>query len=273
MRLGIIIQARIGSTRLPGKVMLPLPSHGTKTVLEHVVSRCKQVEEAAEVVIATTEAEADSVIVEEAERLGVLSFRGDEADVLKRYYQTAKQFNFDTVMRITSDCPCHDPKVLGDLVRKFINSDTDYASNTLERTFPHGLDAEIFKFDALEKAFHSAQDIFYREHVTPYIYKSGLFKVVQLKQENNKNTSKIRVTLDTPEDYGLLCAVFEFLGNKFDLFELEELFAQKKWLSFINANILQKQLFDSEKDEISAAINLLQNMDMHKAADVLKREA
>jgi spore coat polysaccharide biosynthesis protein SpsF len=270
MRLGIIIQARMGSSRLPGKILKKLPEHGEKTALEHVVRRCLKVKEAAEVIVATTTEEADLMVVNEAARLGVRSFRGSEDDVLERYYLAAKEAGFDSVMRITSDCPCHDPEVLGDLVRKFTGSRADYASNTNERTYPHGLDAEIFTFDALEKAYREAEGKLYREHVTPYLYKTGVFKVVNLTQ--NKNTSDIRVTLDTPEDYALLCAVFEFLGDDFGLKELEELFEQKKWLSFITKPVIHKTVYENEKDEIDAAVKLLEKQDMCRAAEILRRE-
>ncbi|QAR34230.1 acylneuraminate cytidylyltransferase [Geovibrio thiophilus] len=270
MRLGIIIQARMGSSRLPGKILRKLPENGGRTALEHVVRRCLMVKEAAEVIVATTTEEADLIVVNEAARLGVRSFRGSEDDVLERYYLAAKEAELDAVMRITSDCPCHDPEVLGDMVRKFTGSRADYVSNTVTRTYPHGLDAEVFTFAALERAYKETDNKQFREHVTPYLYRTGLFKTVQLIQE--ENTSGIRVTLDTPEDYALLTAVFEFLGDDFGLKELEELFEQKKWLSYITKPIVQKAVFADMAEEIEAAVRLLEKQDMHRAAAVLKRE-
>ncbi len=270
MRLGIIIQARMGSSRLPGKILKKLPEKGGRTALEHVVRRCLMVKEASEVIVATTTEEADLMVVNEAARLGVRSFRGSEDDVLERYYLAAKAAGLEAVMRITSDCPCHDPEVLGDMVRKFIGSRADYVSNTVTRSYPHGLDAEVFTFEALEKAYKEAELKQYREHVTPYLYKSGIFKTVQLVQD--KNTSDIRVTLDTPEDYALLTAVFEFLGDDFGLRELEELFAEKPWLSYITKPVVQKAVFSGEKEELEAAVRLLEKQDMFRAAAVIKRE-
>lgn len=268
MRFGIIIQARTSSTRLPAKVLKKLPENGGRTVLEHVTGRCLKTS-ADEVIIATTTEAADKAIYDAAAKIGARAFRGSENDVLGRYYLAAKESGLDAVMRITSDCPCHDPALLDSMITRFKESSTDYLSNTLTRTYPHGLDAELFTFAALEKAYEEAELKPYREHVTPYLYKSGLFKTEQFTQSSD--TSHLRVTLDTPEDYALLCAVFSFLGDDFGLSELEKLYADNPWLSLINKTVVQKKIFTSLDEEILEAVRLLEKQDMLNAANILKQ--
>jgi spore coat polysaccharide biosynthesis protein SpsF len=269
MRFGIIIQARMSSTRLPNKVLKSMPENGDKTVLEHVVRRCLRVEQAADIIVATTTNEADDAIVEMTTKLGIRFFRGSESDVLERYYLAAKSTGLDAIMRITSDCPCHDPQILNDMITRFKESGVDYLSNTIVRTFPHGLDAELFSFSALEKAYNEAKEPPQREHVTPYIYNSGLFKTENYAQEND--SSKLRVTLDTTEDYALLCTVFSLLGNEFGLQELEQLFIDKPWLDLINGKVEQKKVFTSLDEELNEAIQLLHKQDMPRAAEILSK--
>ncbi|MBM7615378.1 spore coat polysaccharide biosynthesis protein SpsF [Alkaliphilus hydrothermalis] len=211
LKVVVIIQARMGSTRLPGKVMKQIAG---KTVLEHVVDRIRQSKLVNEVVIATTIKDDDLAIVKESERLGVSCFRGSEEDVLSRYYYAAKESNAEIVVRITSDCPLIDPAVLDEMLVKFIGlyerREVDYLSNTLQRTFPRGLDAEIFPFEILEKIFNEAKQDYEREHVTPYIYQNpDQFKLVGFK--NHHDYSDYRLTLDTEEDLMVITKIYENL--------------------------------------------------------------
>jgi len=165
-----IIQARMGSTRLPGKVLKDLEG---QTMLSRVVNRTCRASLLDEVIVATTVKPADNLIMTECEKLGIPVFRGDEEDVLDRYYKAAQSYQADPIVRITSDCPLIDPEIINLVIENFLaHEDLDYASNTLPpRTFPRGLDVEVMTFDALEQAWRGDKNPAWREHVTPYIYR------------------------------------------------------------------------------------------------------
>lgn len=237
------MQARIGSSRLPGKVLKKISG---KTVLEHDIDRLKRVNNIDEIVIATTVKEGDSKIVDEANKLGVKFFRGSEDDVLSRYYFAAKENNADVVVRVTSDCPLLDSEVTEEIIKYYLDNYTkyDYVSNTLDRTYPRGLDTEVFSFKALEKAYNEAKEKFQREHVTPFIWdKNGDFSTFQFKKyEDNSN---LRLTLDTDEDLELIKEVYSELydtNNDFGLKEILELFKRRPGLTEINRGIEQKKI-------------------------------
>lgn len=243
MKIGAIIQARMGSTRLSGKVMKNLEG---KTVLEHVIDRVRQSKMIDEIIIATTTHDRDDVIETEALRCGVKVFRGSEDDVLSRYYFAAKENDLDVVVRITSDCPLIDPKVLDEVIHFYVNSDYDIVSNAgsdlSKRTYPRGLDTEIFSFNILENSFTNAKETYQREHVTPYIYEK-YSRIYYYK--NDIDYSKHRWTLDTDEDFNLISEIYKHLYNgehDFYLSDIVKLFETKQELFDINAHIEQKKL-------------------------------
>lgn len=274
--IGIIIQARTGSTRLPGKVLLHLPYHTETTVLEQVIRRCEASKLADTVIVATTTNPSDDKIVDIAKKMNIGVFRGDEKDVLSRYYHAAREFSIDTIVRITSDCPCIDPNVIDMVIRAYLDSDVDYVSNTLDRTFPRGQDVEVFSFECLEKAYFNATKEFEREHVTPYMYMNppSECKVMNVSAPSNLADPTIRITLDTEEDYALLCSVYDYLYPKNELFGLEDiirLFREKPWLKLINKKVLQKKIYISPQEEILDAIKMLELQDMKIAAEILQK--
>ncbi len=277
MKTGIIIQARTSSTRLPAKVLKTLPFESNITVLEQVVRRAKCSDMAHEVIIATTTDKEDDAILEIAEKEKVKYFRGSVEDVLSRYYFSAKENNLDVVVRVTSDCPCIDPEVINKCIKVHIDNNYDYTTNSLKRTYPHGLDTEVVSFRVLEKAFQNAGEIFEREHVTPYIYRSNpdKFKIKNVEAEEKLIGPDIRITLDTEEDYALLCCVYDNLYSdekKFLAKDIIELFNKKPWLYFINKKIVQKKLFDSLDEEIEEAIKILALQDLKRAGNFLKEQ-
>ncbi|MBN1041179.1 cytidylyltransferase domain-containing protein [Clostridium botulinum] len=243
MKVVCIIQARMGSSRLPGKVLKKICG---KTVLEHDINRVNLAANVDEIVIATTTNCEDDSIVEEARRLRVKCFRGSEKDVLSRYYFAAKKSNADIVIRITSDCPCLDYKILTHMITTYLDksSDFDYMNNTIERTYPRGYDIEIFSFSSLEKAFINAKKEYEREHVTPYLYDlNNKFKILSYK--NSKDYSKYRITLDTKEDLEVIKAIYEELYTLNEYFLLEDVirFLEKNpQIVKINESIEQKKL-------------------------------
>ncbi|MBW7474982.1 glycosyltransferase family protein [Paenibacillus oenotherae] len=241
MRNVAIIQARMGSSRLPGKVLLPLAD---KTVLAHVINRVSSVPQIDEVVIATTINSIDDPIVEEATRLGASVYRGSEGHVLSRYYEAAIRSKADTVVRITSDCPVIDPAITDAVITFYNEQAVDYASNTIERTFPRGLDTEVFSMESLERAYHEANTESQFEHVTPYLYQHPeLFKLAFFT--GKEDHSEHRWTLDTAEDYQLLTEIYNRLYSSNQMFhwkEVLELMHENPDLLLINAHIEQKKL-------------------------------
>jgi spore coat polysaccharide biosynthesis protein SpsF (cytidylyltransferase family) len=164
MRTVAIIQARMGSTRLPGKVLMDLAG---EPMLVRVVNRVRRAERLDEVVVATTASPSDDPIFEGCRQRGWAVERGSEKDVLDRYYRAARAHHADVVVRITADCPFVDAGLIDQVVGAFLGGGYDYVSNVLEpRTYPRGLDVEVFRFSALEKAWQEDRDPSWREHVT-----------------------------------------------------------------------------------------------------------
>jgi spore coat polysaccharide biosynthesis protein SpsF len=233
-----IIQARMGSTRLPGKVLKKLEG---KTVLARVVARVSRASLLHEVVVATTAAKMDDAIVEECERLQTSVFRGDERDVLDRYYRAAQAAKAGVIVRITADCPLIDPELVDATISARGQADYDYASNALDRTYPRGLDVEVFTFPALERAWRQATLPYQREHVTPYLYEHPeQFRIVKLRGQ--KDYSHLRWTLDTPEDFECLSAIYaRFHGrDDFRWTEVLSLLDREPEIVEINRHIAQK---------------------------------
>ncbi len=235
-----IVQARMGSSRLPGKALLDI--HG-RSMLARVVRRAGRSTLIDDLVVATTGREADDAIVSECNALGISSFRGSEDDVLDRYYQAAMAFSADCIVRITSDCPLIDPEIIDRVVQAFLDNRPDYASNTMEGTYPRGLDVEVFTFAALRKAWHEASADFEHVHVTPYIYQHPeQFRMLSVT--GRENASHYRWTVDTREDLALIRTIYEKIDRD-DLFSWRdalELFKREPNLAEINRHIRQKSL-------------------------------
>lgn len=277
MNIVSIIQARTTSSRLPNKVLLSLPYGSNKTVLEQVIERVKKSKLINKVVVATTTNETDDQIEKLCQNFNIVCSRGSENNVLSRYYQAARENNAELVVRITSDCPCIDAGVIDELIEKHLKEKNDYTSNSLIRSYPHGLDCEVFSFRLLEEAFNNATEKFEKEHVTPYIYKTnkGKFKIGYLVLKDSKEYEKIRITLDTEEDYTLLCSVYDYLykeNRSFKCSDIIKLFERKPWLYNINSSIEQKKTCSNLEEEIEEALRLLNKQDLNRAEKYLKEE-
>ena len=202
-----IIQARMGSTRLPKKAMLHILG---KPVLWHVVNRVSKARLIDGLIVATTINSEDDIIVEFCKSNNILVFRGSENDVLNRYYQCAKKYNIKDIVRITADCPLHDPNVIDVVIREYLRGNYDYACNTIEYSFPDGFDVEVFPVIALENAWKNAKLTSEREHVTPYIRKNEKFRKKNVF--SNKKYPLYRCSLDHPEDYEFIKRIYEGIG-------------------------------------------------------------
>jgi spore coat polysaccharide biosynthesis protein SpsF len=242
MKTTIIVQARMTSTRLPGKVMKQILG---KSLLQYQVERLQRVKLADEIAIATTTNPTDEPIVEMCDRLAVACFRGSEADVLGRYYHAAIAFQADPVVRVTADCPLIDPQVIDEVINCYLKnrSKYDYVSNCLERTYPRGMDAEVFSVAALQQAFLETTLPFDREHVTPFIYRQPtryrLGHVIY-----SEDCSNHRWTVDTPEDFELIQKIIEAIYPRQPNFTLADclnlLNKHSDWY-IINSHITQKR--------------------------------
>jgi spore coat polysaccharide biosynthesis protein SpsF len=242
MRTVAIIQARMASSRLPGKILKTL---GNMSVLSNVATRIGRSQLIDEVVVATTVDTSDDVVVQQclADRLKVT--RGSSADVLDRFYQTALQVRAEAIVRITADCPMIDASVSDRTIRAFMDERPDYASNTLVRTYPRGLDTEVFPFQALERAWREASEPYERTHVTPFFYQHPeLFSLVSVT--GARDYSRYRWTLDTAEDFAFLQEVYLRFEdrNDFSWHEVIDLLEREPGLMLINADSRQKELHE-----------------------------
>lgn len=236
-----IIQARMGSTRLPGKVLLPI---GEKPMLEVQLERVLRCETIDEVVVAATRNPKDKPIQELCESLKIQCFRLDEEDVLKRFFEVAQETEADVVVRLTADCPIIDPQIIDDVVSYYLDyyPNYDYVSNVYPRTFPHGMDVEVFSFDMLEKAQQNATSKYDREHVTPYISKNveDSRRGVVSRAEDSLS---YRLTVDTREDLEVVRAIYDALYMENPFFTLDDILDfldDNPLVSAINAHVKQK---------------------------------
>lgn len=241
MRTVAVIQARMGSSRLPGKVLMQL---GNRSVLQRVMERVSTASLVDEVMVATSVLPGDDGIWRECARLGVRCFRGSEQDVLARFHGAAEAAGADHVVRITGDCPLFDGSVLDSMLAKYRGTDpaADYMSNVAVRRFPRGLDAEVFSRAALHKAAAEAKEPHQREHVTPYFYENpGLFRLGSF--EGTEDLSAHRWTLDTPEDWAFMERVHEALsgafGDSYGTGEVLELLRRHPEIFRLNSGIQQ----------------------------------
>lgn len=240
MKVVTIIQARMGSSRLPGKVLMDL---GGETVLARVVCRSRRASLVNRTVVATTTLMKDDAIVSECQRLEVEHFRGGEENVLDRFYRAALAYSADEVVRITADNPMVDPDLVDDVIKALRESGADYANNRSPRTYPSGLDVEAVKFSALKKAWQETKHDYEREHVTPYFYEHPeLFQCTFVK--GAFDCSHYRWTLDTPADLKLIRKIYSRLDNRDDFSWLEALAVMQGGprLASMNSHVIPKTL-------------------------------
>lgn len=243
MKTVIIVQARMTSTRLPGKVLKPVLD---KTLLEYLVERLRRVNLANDIVIATTTNDTDLPIVDLCRRLGVAVTRGSEHDVLARYYEAAKLHHADLIVRVTSDCPMIDPAVIDRVIGHFSQhaGAIDYVSNMLQLSYPYGMAVEVFSFKVLEEAYIEAKSQSEREHVTLFIYgHPERYRLANVALD--ENLSFHRWTVDTKEDFALIEKIINELypiKPDFDIDDVLDLLKKHPDWPLINAHVPQKKL-------------------------------
>lgn len=231
-----VIQARMGSTRLPGKVMADIEGY---PMLWHVVTRARQARLVSDVIVATSIEKTDDRVADYCKTNGFRVFRGSETDVLDRYYQAAKLHSADAIVRITADCPLIDPDIVDIVIRAYRAEGCDYAANILVRTYPHGLDTEVFSFAALEAAWRDARNPAEREHVTPFLRSSGRFRLYNVQNEIEIGEHYYRWTVDEPRDLEFVRAVYAHFGatKPFGWREVLDLLDANPELAQINSSL------------------------------------
>jgi spore coat polysaccharide biosynthesis protein SpsF len=206
-----IIQARMGSSRLPGKVLMKI---GAKPILQWAAERVKKSLLVDKVIVATSDNKRDDAIEELCKRLGMDCFRGSEDDVLERYYRASKRYKANSIVRITSDCPLVDPEIIDEIIRIHLKHKNDCTMNDTENSYPRGLDVEIFNFKALEKAYLNAKKNYQREHVSPYIYEHPeVFKIERVEANGIFRRPAYRFCVDTKDDLELTRKIYAILNN------------------------------------------------------------
>lgn len=236
----IFVQARLGSERLPQKVLHKING---REVIDYVLSACEKAN-CGEIALLTSDLLSDNPLAKYCDKRKTLCFRGSEADVLDRFYKAAKFFDAKVIARVCGDCPLIDSAVISKVVHSFYEADADYVSNTQKRSYPRGQDIEVFRFTALEKAYFEAKDKAQREHVTPYIYQHPeLFTMKDVLCDSDY--SQHRWTLDTEKDLQLIeTLILEIQRQQKDLVMpaiIELLKEQPQWMQ-INSNVRQKTL-------------------------------
>lgn len=270
--IGAIIQARMGSTRLPGKVLKSLPYGSEKLLIDQLIGSLLSINFIDKLVLATTVNSKDDLICEHIiKKYGehVILFRGSEEDVLERYYLAAKENNLHTIFRFTADNPCVDANVVLNAYRQYVANKKDYLTTF---GYPLGLDVEVFSFHALTKAYEKATLQTDRENVTSFIrHHPELFDIEMLPANEYKDISELRLTVDTDLDYILMCCVFDYYKDmkaSIGLSEILALFKLKPWLFSMNKSVVQKRSYYNVEDETLHAISLIENLEM---PNVLKR--
>lgn len=244
-----IIQGRMASSRLPGKILMDISG---KPMLAWVVDQARKASLIDQVVVATTVDPTDDAVEKFCKENDILCYRGSMLDVLDRFYQAARFYQAGVVVRFTADCPLLDPHLVDQILREFITQKADFAANRLPppftRTYPIGLDTEVATFAALERAWNEATAPHDREHVMPYLYEvENRFKVVRVEHE--KNYGWVRWTVDTATDLELLRRLADRLTDKpnFTWLDVLEIYLHEPGLAQINANVQHRTMFDVDE--------------------------
>ena len=246
--IGCIIQARTGSTRLPGKVMQKIDNDST--VLDYVINQVKYSKRIEKIIVATTNLTEDDVICEHLALQKIEFFRGSSEDVLGRYYQCAKKFAIENIVRITADNPLIDPNIIDLVIDDYKNKKCDFATNTLQRTFPYGTEVEVFSFKSLEKAWENAKKPSEREHVTPFI-RDPQNGFILINTQYQEDLSYLRYTVDRVEDLKLVKEIVKNISARPILIQdVIELYKKRPEIFEINKNVKHDgHLSSLKKDE------------------------
>jgi len=253
MKTAIVIQARVGSSRLPGKVLLPLSG---KTLLERMIERVGAIKTQCELIVATTTGAEDEKIRDLCKKIGIRCYSGDPTDLLDRHVRAALEVRAEAVAKVPSDCPLIDPCVIDRVLDYFFSGDFDYVSNLHPATYPDGNDVEVVSFDVLQEAWRNSTRPLEREHTTPYIWEHpDRYRIGNVTWETGLDYSMShRFTIDYPEDYRFIKAVYDELYTEqrpiFSLYDILNLLEAKPNLSSINSKYAGVNWYRHHLDEL-----------------------
>ena|SRR3989338_7191545 len=235
----IMIQARTGSTRLPKKVLKKIEK---KPMIWHLINRVKRIKSVQQIALITTKEKSDKVLLKVAKENGIIGFAGETSDVLDRHYKCAKEINANPIIRITSDCPLVDPKLVEEMLQFYLNNNYDFVTNTIIPTYPDGLDTEIFSFTALKKAAKEATKSYDREHVT-HFFASHPDKFKIYNYQNKNDLSDLRWTVDRAQDLKFVRRIYSQMRPKkvFSMNETMRLLKKEPELLEINKGIMRNE--------------------------------
>lgn len=265
-KIGAVVQARLGSTRLPNKVLLPLPVGSDKTIISEVIERVKDVSEISNVIVATSVSQINDDLENYINSLNVLCYRGSENDVLSRFYKIVTKHKLKYIIRFTGDNPIVDNILLKEFINNFISNDLDYSCSI---NLPLGCNFEMMKSSEIIKAQKNTKDLFDREHVTPYI-KRNAKKIEYYNFNNVKKIINLRLTVDYPSDYAFISLIYTVLKEKSkSLKNIINYINKNIWLLEINKNNFQKKDFKNIDDEIENILPLLKEREFKRLHDLL----
>lgn len=244
MNINAIIQARYGSTRLPGKIFKDING---KPLLWHVVNRLTYVDLIDNIVVATTTNDKDDLTEEWCKKNEIKCYRGSEEDVLNRFYGAATEFPCDIIVRVTADDPFKEPNIINKIIKKLIDEKLDLSTNVFPPSYPEGLDCEVFTFDVLQTMEKTTNNSYDREHVTPYIYNnSDKFKIGNIS--STRQLSSYRWTIDSAEDYEMVNAIYNKRKNEKDklllMEEILEILEENPEIIDINSNVKRSAMYE-----------------------------
>ena len=265
-KIGAIIQARLGSARLPNKVMLPLPVGSEKTIISEVIERVKDVSEISNVIVATSISKVNDDLESYIDTLKVECYRGSENDVLSRFYDIIIKHNFEYVIRLTGDNPIVDNILLKEFISNFISNDLDYScSNNL----PLGCNFEMMKASEIIKAHENCENLFDKEHVTPFV-KRNANKKADFTFNNVKLISNLRLTIDYASDYAFINLIYAMLNDKSkSVKNIINLIEDNLWLLDINNINFQKKEFKNIDEEIKNILPLIKERELNRLQKLL----
>jgi spore coat polysaccharide biosynthesis protein SpsF (cytidylyltransferase family) len=243
MKIVALLQARTDSTRLPKKVLKLLLD---KPMIIHQLERIKKSHKLDELILVTSKESNDDELANVVKKENFKVYRGSKDNVLKRYYKCAKKLKLkddDIVVRLTGDCPLHDAEIIDEIIDAFIQSDCDYMTNSVEPLYPDGFDVEVFKFSALKKAYLKAEKLSEKEHVTPFIRESGLFKTENLN--GNFIHPEWRLTVDEPKDFDVIEKIYNYFGdNNFSFQDIVSYLEENPKIVAINSTIKRNEGYE-----------------------------
>ena len=266
-KIGAIIQARLGSTRLPNKVLMPLPIGSNETILSQIIKKIKEVDIISDVIVATSKLPINDRLEEYVKSLNIDCFRGEEEDVLSRFYHISQERNFDYVIRFTGDNPVVDNLYLKQFINNFLKKKLEYSYST---NLPLGCNFEMMKSSEIVQAYENTEDMFDKEHVTPFIKRNAKRKE-HFTFENIQLNENLRLSVDHPSDYALMTMIYSLLKNKQkSVKNIFKLIYNNNWMVNINKDNFQKKKYLNIDEEIEEIIPFLKERELVRLEKLLK---